>query len=296
MLKLAIKAVLPIIACYTRDILNMPDVVKHISGKEPRPLAMPVSSLGKHKLYYMIMTKPVDLSPLYAKLVELESSLLVINPVKLDDFMFNAGEIPIPKELVIDFLNQVVDDKPKAVSLQAALGGVTIKEVAELAKLTMARDDSLTAKGLMQTRKQFFQGSNGLTQVDTAQLLYVPHEELVEYIVTEKEFFLNCKDHRLIPRGLLFDGQPGVGKSAGAKFLAEQWGVPLYRFDISSTKSKYVGDSEANMLANLNRIDQEEPCCVLFDEVEKVGEATHERFIIQADKFNARVAEKAKKH
>lgn len=31
-----------------------------------------------------------------------------------------------------------------------------------------------------------------------------------------------------------------------------------------------------------------------FDEAEKIGEATHERFIIQADKFNARVAEKAK--
>lgn len=32
-----------------------------------------------------------------------------------------------------------------------------------------------------------------------------------------------------------------------------------------------------------------------FDEVEQIGEATHERFVIQADKFNARVAEKAKK-
>jgi fluoroacetyl-CoA thioesterase len=32
-----------------------------------------------------------------------------------------------------------------------------------------------------------------------------------------------------------------------------------------------------------------------FDEVEKIGEATHERFVIQAAKFNARVAEKAKK-
>ena len=31
-----------------------------------------------------------------------------------------------------------------------------------------------------------------------------------------------------------------------------------------------------------------------FDEVEKIGEATHERFIIVADKFNARMAEKAK--
>jgi predicted thioesterase len=32
-----------------------------------------------------------------------------------------------------------------------------------------------------------------------------------------------------------------------------------------------------------------------FDNVEKIGEATHERFIIVADKFNARVAEKAQK-
>ncbi len=31
-----------------------------------------------------------------------------------------------------------------------------------------------------------------------------------------------------------------------------------------------------------------------FDEVEKIGEAVHERFIINAEKFNARVAEKAK--
>jgi predicted thioesterase len=32
-----------------------------------------------------------------------------------------------------------------------------------------------------------------------------------------------------------------------------------------------------------------------YDEVEKIGEATHERFIIQAEKFTSRVAEKAKR-
>ena len=31
-----------------------------------------------------------------------------------------------------------------------------------------------------------------------------------------------------------------------------------------------------------------------FDEVDKIGKATHERFIINADKFNAKMAEKAK--
>lgn len=32
-----------------------------------------------------------------------------------------------------------------------------------------------------------------------------------------------------------------------------------------------------------------------YDEVDRIGEAIHERFIIQADKFNARVADKARK-
>jgi predicted thioesterase len=32
-----------------------------------------------------------------------------------------------------------------------------------------------------------------------------------------------------------------------------------------------------------------------FDEVDKIGQATHERFIINADKFNAKMAEKAQK-
>jgi fluoroacetyl-CoA thioesterase len=32
-----------------------------------------------------------------------------------------------------------------------------------------------------------------------------------------------------------------------------------------------------------------------FDEVDKIGEATHYRFIINAEKFNSRVAKKAGK-
>jgi predicted thioesterase len=31
-----------------------------------------------------------------------------------------------------------------------------------------------------------------------------------------------------------------------------------------------------------------------FDEVEKIGKATHDRFIINAEKFNSKIAEKAK--
>jgi SpoVK/Ycf46/Vps4 family AAA+-type ATPase len=157
-----------------------------------------------------------------------------------------------------------------------ALGGVTIKECAELAQLTMARDGGLTAQGIVATRKQFFQGQRGLTLVESHQDFYLPDPELAEWIERERPFFVNeGVDPRLVPRGLLLDGPPGVGKTSGAKYIADKWGVPLYRFDLSGTKDKYVGQSERFMSANLQRIDQEEPCVVLFDEIEKSFSVTH---------------------
>lgn len=161
-------------------------------------------------------------------------------------------------------------------SLIGALGGVTIKEAIELCRLTMARDASLTASGLMRTRKTFFHGHSGLTQVDAAQAFYDPPGPLVAYSKREKPFFLGETDNRLVPRGILLDGPPGTGKTAGAKYIAEQWGVPLYRVDIGGTKSKWLGESEAHMLNNLNRLDQEQPCVVLFDEMEKMFANQHD--------------------
>ena len=68
----------------------------------------------------------------------------------------------------------------------------------------------------------------------------------------------------------MLDGSPGTGKTAGAKFIAQQFGVPLYRMDVGGTKAKWVGESEGNLLINLSRIDQEAPAVCLLDEVEKV--------------------------
>lgn len=279
MLKLAIEAELPLIAVTTRDTLNLPEVLKEITGKVPLPYT-PGNPLGKGQLYYLIQKpKPApqaDLSGLYFKLVKTESTLLVVNGSPDADGLFHAGEIPVPRSLLKTFLMEVTEDEKKADLLIRALGGVTIKETAELVRLTMARDQSLTADGVMATRKQAFHEANGLTQVDVKQSFYAPHSELVEWALAEKPFFLNGNDPRLIPRGLMFDGPPGTGKTAGAKWLAETWGIPLYRVDVGGTKAKWMGESEANMLNNLGRLDHEEPCIALFDEVEKIFGDDHD--------------------
>jgi SpoVK/Ycf46/Vps4 family AAA+-type ATPase len=89
-------------------------------------------------------------------------------------------------------------------------------------------------------------------------------------VAKEKQFFLHSRDERLVPRGLLFDGPPGTGKTMAAKYLAYELAVPLYRLDVSGVKGKYVGESESSFSEALRRIESSAPCVVLLDEVEKL--------------------------
>ncbi|MBY0560029.1 AAA family ATPase [Hyphomicrobium sp.] len=255
--------------------MNLHEVVHELTKRTPvawNP-KVPVDT-GKVYTHISVPKQELPLLELYATFVKAECTLIIVNPTQVKEPMFNAGEVPVPRKLLSKFMSQVVEDSKKAETLLRGLGGCTIKEAAEFARLTMARDASLTVDGLMETRRSSFMGANGLTPVDSKQSFYDPPDALVGWVKRERQFFLTGTDPRLIPRGLLFDGPPGTGKTSGAKWLAEQLGVPLYRMDIGGTKSKWVGESEAQMLTNLARVDHEAPAVALFDEVEKVFSTT----------------------
>lgn len=71
------------------------------------------------------------------------------------------------------------------------------------------------------------------------------------------------------PRGALLIGIPGCGKSLTAKAIATAWGVPLLRLDLGALKSKYVGESEANLRKAFRVIEAIGRCVVWLDEIEK---------------------------
>lgn len=71
------------------------------------------------------------------------------------------------------------------------------------------------------------------------------------------------------PRGALLVGIPGCGKSLTAKAIATAWGVPLLRLDLGALKSKFVGESEANLRKAFRVIESVGRCVVWLDEIEK---------------------------
>ena len=71
------------------------------------------------------------------------------------------------------------------------------------------------------------------------------------------------------PKGALICGIPGTGKSLTAKAIATAWGVPLLRIDLGALRSKFVGESEANLRKALRTIEAIGRCVCWVDEIEK---------------------------
>ena len=71
------------------------------------------------------------------------------------------------------------------------------------------------------------------------------------------------------PRGCLFAGPPGTGKSLMAKAVAFTMQQPLIRFDVSRVFQSLVGSSEQRVREALKMVDAMSPCVLLVDEVDK---------------------------
>jgi SpoVK/Ycf46/Vps4 family AAA+-type ATPase len=129
---------------------------------------------------------------------------------------------------------------------------------------------SLEAYSVASVRRSISTSVRGINQVEVDTSHYLPDESLEEWVNLNKDFFFYDGDDRLVPRGVLLHGKPGVGKTQGAKYIAREFSLPLYHLDIGAILGKYIGDSEGQMNQALERIDRESPCIILVDEIEKI--------------------------
>lgn len=67
----------------------------------------------------------------------------------------------------------------------------------------------------------------------------------------------------------LLVGPSGTGKTLVASWMATRLGLPLYRVDLASVVSKYIGETEKNLATLLARAEQSE-IVLLFDEADSL--------------------------
>lgn len=284
MLQEALSNRIPLIAARTADPLNATKVVQHfVKGTVVATTLEKLSSTLQtdtttRGVVYVAYSNDWKLSEdtlvaLYKSMKSRQSVLLVLNFSREPPSMFlNVGELPVPKELVTKLLSTWVTDEEQIDGVVSAVKGMTLKQVQDVAML--ARETSggdFQPRRIQGIRQKMLGSLRGLESIDTdmSRIVYLPPKPIAQWMLSEAAYF-HHEDLSLRPRGLMFTGAPGAGKTMSAKYIAGSWGMPLYRFDVASTYGKYVGESEQRFMAALASLDREEPCVVLFDEIEKL--------------------------
>ncbi|GBE14424.1 MAG TPA: AAA family ATPase [Proteobacteria bacterium] len=75
------------------------------------------------------------------------------------------------------------------------------------------------------------------------------------------------------PKGVLFSGPSGTGKTLMARSLAGEMGMTLIVVDPPTLLSKWVGESEKGLREVFKRAKQASPCILFFDEIETIASA-----------------------
>jgi cell division protease FtsH len=78
---------------------------------------------------------------------------------------------------------------------------------------------------------------------------------------------------KLIPRGIIFSGPPGTGKTHFAKAMASALGAAAIVVSGPELKSRWVGESEENLRQIFVRARQSAPAIIIFDELDSFASA-----------------------
>jgi transitional endoplasmic reticulum ATPase len=151
----------------------------------------------------------------------------------------------------------------------------TVLETAEALQITM--DDFL--KGLREVEptatREFFTERSTVKWEDIGGLHKIKEAliSIVEWPAKYPELFAAAKV--MPPRGILFSGPSGTGKTLMAKALAGETGLNFISISVPILFSKWLGESEKALHQIFKKAKQSAPCILFFDEIDTLGVTRH---------------------
>lgn len=93
----------------------------------------------------------------------------------------------------------------------------------------------------------------------------------LEQLINERRKITHLAELGLHPsRSAVFVGQPGVGKTLTARWVAQQLGLPLLVLDLTAVMSSLLGRSGTNLRSALD-FAKKMPCVLLLDEIDAIA-------------------------
>lgn len=159
--------------------------------------------------------------------------------------------------------------------LQAARG-LTLNEAENVFARALVMNSSLSADSVpvvLEEKRQIIRKSGVLEYYETKDGFQdIGGLELLKDWLWKRSFAFtdNARDFGLpTPKGVLFLGVQGCGKSLCAKAVSAAWKMPLLRFDAGRLFESALGSSETNLRRSLQTAESVSPCILWIDEIEK---------------------------
>lgn len=113
------------------------------------------------------------------------------------------------------------------------------------------------------------------TDVKTKFSDVIGHDEIIKdlrFIVSLMKDSTRLKKFDMeVPRGMLFSGEPGTGKTLLAKAIAGESGVPFLYLNASSCIEIYAGTGAKRIRGIFKEAKKISPCIVFIDEIDAIG-------------------------
>jgi hypothetical protein len=158
------------------------------------------------------------------------------------------------------------DDMLRAECLDAA-SGLTLEEAENAFALSLAKTKVLAPAHIADEKMKLVKASGLLELKPPPPIQPGGLGEVKRYI--DQEVVTVKNDDLLAPRGIMFVGMPGGGKSLTSQAIGGWLGWPVLRLDVAGLKGSLVGQSEGNMRKALKLADAVSPCVLWIDEIEK---------------------------
>ena len=159
--------------------------------------------------------------------------------------------------------------------LRAALG-LTLKEAENVFAKTLVIDGKLDGDDIsvvLSEKQQIIRKSGMLEYYETNESFKTIGglDALKEWLAKRGMAFSDkAKSFGLPPpKGVLFLGVQGCGKSLCAKAVSANWELPLLRFDVGKLFESALGSSEENIRRTIQIAESVSPCVLWVDEIDK---------------------------
>jgi hypothetical protein len=199
-----------------------------------------------------------------------------LHPLVANNPRIDRVQVPLPDAAGLgQCLAQLRIDHPKAFAAEdngtvQALAGVSLSALASLVKRRAHQGKVLGAQDWIEAKKELVENdSAGLVEfIESKRTLDDYHAQDALKVWLRQDMALwQAADLRALPKGYIFCGPVGTGKTYLVECLAGEAGVPVVK--LKNFRDRWVGSSEGNLEKIFRLISGLGRCIVFIDEADQ---------------------------